>query len=77
MLIDDVRVIITKGSFSAEIAKYYIDIIRKSSKFKLKKVVFTLSDTYLDIRCTFASIPFERIERIPLTSLPEDRAVNN
>lgn len=77
MLVDNVRVVIENGPLTAEDAKYYIDLIRKSSRFNLKKVVFKLSDTYLDICYSFDSIPFDRIRRIPLTSLPESRAVNN
>jgi hypothetical protein len=75
--VDNVRVIIANGPFSAEDAQYYINRIRKSSKFTLKKVIFTRSDTYLDIRYSFDSIPFDRIRRIPLTDSHEDRAVNN
>ncbi|MCH3960431.1 MAG: ferredoxin [Selenomonas sp.] len=77
MFVDNVRVIIANGPFSAEDAQYYINRIRKSSKFTLKKIIFTRSDTYLDIRYSFDSIPFDRIRRIPLTDSHEDRAVNN
>ena len=77
MLIDNVRVIIANGPFSAEDAQYYIEQIKKSAKFPLKKIIFNRSDAYLDIRYSFDSIPFERIRRIPLTASHEDRAVNN
>lgn len=77
MFIDNVRVIIAKGPFSAEDAQFYIKQIKKTSRFPLKKIVFTCSDSYLDIRYSFDSIPFERIRRIPLASSTEERAVNN
>lgn len=77
MLIDNVRVIIAKGPFSAKDAQFYIKQIRKSTRFPLKKIIFSRSDAYLDIRYSFESIPFERIRRIPLTAPREDRAVNN
>lgn len=77
MMIDNVRVIIEKGPLSAEDAQYYIERIKATTKFKLKKVTFTRSDTYLDIRYAFADIPFERIRRVALATPPEKRAVNN
>ena len=77
MMIDNVRVIIEKGPLSAEDAQYYIERIKATTKFKLKKVTFTRSDTYLDIRYAFADIPFERIRRVALAAPPEKRAVNN
>ena len=77
MMIDDIRVIIAKGPFSAEDAQSYIERSKSKTKFTLKKVTFTRTDTYLDIRYAFADIPFERIRRIPLADLPERRAVNN
>lgn len=77
MFIDNVHVIIANGPFSAEDAQFYIKQIRKSTRFSLKKVIFSRSDAYLDIRYSFDSIPFERIRRIPLTAPHEDRAVNN
>ena len=77
MVIDNVRVIIANGSFSAKDAQFYIEQIRKSTRFTLKKVIFSRSDAYLDIRYSFDSIPFERIRRITLTVPHENRAVNN
>ena len=77
LFVDNVRVIIAKGPFTAEDAQYYINRIRKTSKFTLKKIIFTRSDAHLDIRYSFESIPFDRIRRIPLTDSQEDRAVNN
>ena len=77
MMIDNVRVIIEKGPFSAEDAQYYIEKIKKSTKFPLKRVVFSRSDNYLDIRYSFENIPFERIRRIALVSQPEGRVVND
>ena len=61
MMIDNIRVIIEQGPFSAEDAQYYIERIKATTKFTLKKITFTRSDTYLDIRYAFAEIPFERI----------------
>ena len=78
MIVDNVRVIIENGTFSAEDAQYYINRIKKTSKFSLKKVIFNRSDAYLDIRYSFESIPFDRIRRIPLKKETfTDRAVNN
>lgn len=77
MMIDNIRVIIEQGPFSAEDAQYYIERIKATTKFTLKKVTFTRSDTYLDIRYAFAEIPFERIRRVALAAPPEKRAVNN
>lgn len=77
MRIGDVRVIIEKGPLSAEDAQFYIEQIKKSSKLKLKKVTFTRTDAYLDLRYAFEGNPFERLRRVALTSEPpEDRAVN-
>ena len=77
MMIEDVRVIIESGPFSAEDAQYYIEQIKKSSKLKLKKVTFNRSDAYLDLRYAFEGNPFERIRRIPLRPITEDKAVND
>ena len=77
MMIDNIRVIIEKGSFSAKDAQYYIEQIQKTTKFTLKKVTFARSDHYLDIRYAFKEIPFERLRRVSLASAPEKRAVNN
>ena len=85
MIVDDVRVIIENGTFSAEDAQYYINRIKKTSKhslkkviFNRKKVIFNRTDAYLDIRYSFESIPFDRIRRIPLKKESfADRAVNN
>lgn len=77
MMIDNIRVIIEQGPFFAEDAQYYIERIKATTKFTLKKVTFTRSDTYLDIRYAFAEIPFERIRRVALAAPPEKRAVNN
>ena len=77
MIVDNVRVIIENGTFSAEDAQYYINRIKKTSKFSLKKVIFNRTDAYLDIRYSFESIPFDRIRRIPMNESLEDRAVNN
>ena len=65
MMIDNIRVIIEQGPFSAEDAQYYIERIKATTKFTLKKITFTRSDTYLDIR------------RVALAAPPEKRAVNN
>ena len=77
MLIDDVRVIIENGPFSAEDAQYYIEQIKKSCKLRLKKVTFNRSDAYLDLRYAFEGNPFERVRRIALRPVPEDKAVND
>ena len=77
MQIDDVRVIVENGPLCAEEAKYYIDRIKQSSKFPLKKVIFTRESTYLDLRYSFEGIPFERVRRIDLTAPPADKAVND
>lgn len=77
MNIDDVRVVVKNGPLSAEEAKFYIDRIKKSSKFPLKKVIFTRSSAYLDLRYSFEGIPFERVRRVHLVDFPEDRAVND
>ena len=50
MIVDNVRVIIENGTFSAEDAQYYINRIKRTSKFPLKKVIFNRSDAYLDLR---------------------------
>ena len=51
MMIDNIRVIIEQGPFSAEDAQYYIERIKATTKFTLKKITVTRYDTYLDIRC--------------------------
>ena len=67
MMVDNIRVAIENGTFSAEEAAYYIDEIKKVTKnFTLKKVTMSRTDTYLDLRYSFNEIPFERIRRIPL-----------
>ena len=76
MMIDNIRVIIEQGPFSAEDAQY-IERIKATTQFTLKKITFTRSDTYLDIRYAFAEIPFERIRRVALAAPPKKRAVNN
>ena len=78
MLVDNIRVAIENGTFSAEEAAYYIDEIKKITKnFTLKKVTMSRTDTYLDLRYSFNEIPFERIRRIPLGHPHEEKAVNN
>jgi len=68
MIMDDVRVNIEKGSFSETDAAYYISLIKKSKpQYTLKKVTFTKTDDYLDVRYAFQEIPFERIRRISFT----------
>lgn len=76
MMIDDVRVTLENGPFTAEDAQYYIDRIKKSTKLTLKKVTFRRADTYLDIRYAFEGIPFERVRRVDLTDTNEKRIVN-
>ncbi|WP_294160327.1 ferredoxin [uncultured Selenomonas sp.] len=78
MMVDNIRVAIENGTFSAEEAAYYIDEIKKITKnFTLKKVTMSRTDDYLDLRYSFNEIPFERIRRIPLGHPHEERAVNN
>ena len=78
MMVDNIRVAIENGTFSAEEAAYYIDEIKKVTKnFTLKKVTMSRTDAYLDLRYSFNEIPFERIRRIPLARVHEERAVNN
>lgn len=78
MMVDNIRVAIENGTFSAEEAAYYIDEIKKVTKnFTLKKVTMSRTDTYLDLRYSFNEIPFERIRRIPLGHPHEEKAVNN
>ncbi|MCI6284224.1 ferredoxin [Selenomonas sp.] len=78
MMVDNIRVAIENGTFSAEEAAYYIDEIKKITKnFTLKKVTMSRTDTYLDLRYSFNEIPFERIRRIPLGHPHEEKAVNN
>lgn len=77
MMIDNVRVVVENGPLCAEEAKFYIDRIKKSSKFPLKKVIFTRSSAYLDLRYSFEGIPFERVRRVHLVEIPEDKAVND
>lgn len=78
MLVDNIRVAIENGTFSAEEAAYYIDEIKKVTKnFTLKKVTMSRTDAYLDLRYSFNEIPFERIRRIPLGHPHEEKAVNN
>ena len=76
MQIGDVRVIIEKGPLSAEDAQYYIEQIKKTSKFKLKKVALTRTDAYVDLRYAFEGIPFERVRRVDFNEPHEDKAVN-
>lgn len=68
MMIDNIRVIIEQGPHSPRKTQYYIERIKATTKFTLKKVIFTRSDTYLDIRYSFAEIPFERIRRVALAA---------
>ena len=78
MMVDNIRVAIENGTFSAEEAAYYIDEIKKITKnFTLKQVTMSRTDTYLDLRYSFNEIPFERIRRIPLGHPHEEKAVNN
>ena len=78
MMVDNIRVAIENGTFSAEGAAYYIDEIKKVTKnFTLKKVTMSRTDAYLDLRYSFNEIPFERIRRIPLGHPHEEKAVNN
>ena len=78
MMVDNIRVAIENGTFSAEEAAYYIDEIKKVTKnFTLKKVTMSRTDAYLDLRYSFNEIPFERIRRIPLGHPLEEKAVNN
>ena len=78
MMVDNIRVAIENGTFSAEEAAYYIQELKHSTKkFTLKKVTMSRTDTYLDLRYSFNEIPFERIRRISLTRSHEARAVNN
>ena len=77
MQIGDVRVIIEKGPLSAEDAQYYIEQIKKTSKFKLKKVSLTRTDDYVDLRYAFEGIPFERVRRVEFGEPHEDKAVNS
>ena len=77
-MVDNIRVAIENGTFSAEEAAYYIDEIKKITKnFTLKKVTMSRTDTYLDLRYSFNEIPFERIRRIPLGHPHGEKAVNN
>ncbi len=77
MLIDNVNVIIENGPFSMEDAQNYISMIQKKKKgFHLKKIAFSRSDAFLDIRYMFHEIPFERIRRISLAETQDKRAVN-
>ena len=78
MMVDNIRVAIENGTFSAEEAAYYIDEIKKVTKnFTLKQVTMSRTDAYLDLRYSFNEIPFERIRRIPLGHPHEEKAVNN
>ena len=78
MMVDNIRVAIENGTFSAEEAAYYIQELKNSTKkFTLKKVTMSRTDSYLDLRYSFNEIPFERIRRIPLARVHEERAVNN
>lgn len=77
MMINDIRVNIEKGSFSAADAARYIEQIKKTSKFTLKKITFSRSDDFLDIRYSFREIPFERLRRLAFTPSSEKQAVNN
>ena len=78
MMVDNIRVAIENGTFSAEEAAYYIQELKNiTKKFTLKKVTMSRTDDYLDLRYSFNEIPFERIRRIPLTPPHEERAVNN
>ena len=78
MLVDHIRVVIENGTFSAEDAAFYIREPKKSLKnLTLKKVSMSRTDAYLDLRYSFNEIPLERIRRIPLKELREERAVGN
>ncbi len=76
MMIDNIRVTVENGTISPEAAKYYVGKLRESSKrFTLKKVNFSRSDDYLDIRYSFNEIPLQRIRRIPFAERAVERAV--
>lgn len=78
MLVDHIRVVIENGTFSAEDAAFYIQELKKSLKnLTLKKVSMSRTDAYLDLRYSFNEIPLERIRRIPLKELREERVVGN
>jgi hypothetical protein len=78
MLVDHIRVVIENGTFSAEDAAFYIRELKKSLKnLTLKKVSMSRTDAYLDLRYSFNEIPLERIRRIPLKKLREERVVGN
>ena len=78
MLVDNVRVVIENGTFSAEEIAYYIEQLKKTTrKFSLKKVTMSRTDANLDFRYSFHEIPFERILRVPLHDHPEKRAVGD
>ncbi len=77
MMIDDVRIVIEKGSMSANEAASYVEKLKRTSKFPLKRVTFLCSEDYVDVRCAFKEIPFERLWRIPLNGRDEQRAVNH
>jgi hypothetical protein len=78
MMIDDVRVMIENGTFSAEDVKYYVDALKHSlTKFTLKKVTLSRTENFVDLRYAFKEIPFERIRRVSLSSLPASRAASN
>lgn len=78
MLVDHIRVVIENGTFSAADAAFYIQELKKSLKnLTLKKVSMSRTDAYLDLRYSFNEIPLERIRRIPLKELREERAVGN
>ena len=76
MLIGNVRVVIENGPLSAERASFYIEKIQKSLKNHiLKRVTFTLLEGSMDLRCRFVGLPFECIQRVPLSSPDESKAI--
>ena len=76
MFINEVRVVIEKGPFSAKEAEYYIKKIQQHSrKHILKTITFKLAENHLDLRYSFKDIPFHRLRRISLTAQNERQVV--
>ncbi|BEU88543.1 hypothetical protein TAMA11512_20070 [Selenomonas sp. TAMA-11512] len=69
MNMDNVSVVIEKGTVSREEIERYIRKIRKNSAGRtLKRITFRREAAYLNLRYSFDGIPLERVRYIPMTN---------
>ena len=66
MKIDGILIIMDNGQLSPEELRYYIAKVRQKTKKRVKKIIFSLSEHYMDVRYAFYDFPLERICRVPL-----------